>query len=84
VIRTDLPDDLLCAWLFALDQASDQWLMRHWPQLNREACATLSDATVAALLIAARTSISGLTKWNAANFLNCSRLPLGCSGNCAE
>ena len=45
VIRTDLPDDLL----FALDQASDQWLMSHWEQLDRAAIATLSGATVAAM-----------------------------------
>ena len=49
VIRTVLPDDLLFAWLFALDQASDQWLMSHWEQLDRAAIATLSGATVAAM-----------------------------------
>jgi AcrR family transcriptional regulator len=49
VIRTDLPDELLFAWLFALDQASDRWLMNHWEQMDREACATFSDATVAAM-----------------------------------
>lgn len=49
VIRTDLPDDLLFAWMFALDQASDQWLMNHWEQIDRQACVTVSDHTVAAM-----------------------------------
>jgi AcrR family transcriptional regulator len=47
VIRTDLPDDLLFTWLFALDRASDHWLMSHWEHLDREAVAQLSDHTVA-------------------------------------
>jgi AcrR family transcriptional regulator len=49
VIRTDLPDDLLFAWISALDQASDRWMMNHWEQMDRGAIATLSGATVAAL-----------------------------------
>jgi AcrR family transcriptional regulator len=49
VIRADLPDDLLFMWLFALDQASDQWLMSHWQQMDRTAVAPLSDQTVAAM-----------------------------------
>jgi AcrR family transcriptional regulator len=49
VIRADLPDDLLAAWLFALDQASDQWLMSHWEQMDRAACAAFSDTTVAVI-----------------------------------
>src|SRR5262249_837088 len=49
VVRTDLPDELLCAWLFALDQASDQWMMNHWQHLDPDAVAFLSDQTVAAL-----------------------------------
>jgi AcrR family transcriptional regulator len=49
VIRADLPDDLLSAWIFALDQASDQWLMSHWEQMDREACAAFSDTTVAVI-----------------------------------
>jgi AcrR family transcriptional regulator len=49
VIRTDLPDDLLFAWISALDQASDRWMMNHWEQMDRAAIATLSGATVAAL-----------------------------------
>lgn len=49
VIRTDQPDDLLFAWISALDQASDRWMMNHWEQMDRAAIATLSGATVAAL-----------------------------------
>jgi AcrR family transcriptional regulator len=49
VIRMDLPDDLLFTWLFALDQASDQWVMSHWEQMDRAAVAALSDHTVAAM-----------------------------------
>ena len=49
VIRADLPDDLLSTWIFALDQASDQWLMSHWEQMDRQACAAFSGTTVAAL-----------------------------------
>ena len=49
LIRTDLPDDLIVAWLFALDQASDQWLLAHWEHVDRAALAQLSDQTVAAL-----------------------------------
>src|SRR5947208_1247169 len=37
VIRTDVPDELIFAWLQALDDASDQWLLTHWEHLAREA-----------------------------------------------
>jgi AcrR family transcriptional regulator len=49
VIRTDLPDDLLFAWLLALDQASDDWLMRNWEQIERATVVQISDQTVTAL-----------------------------------
>jgi hypothetical protein len=49
VIRADVPDDLLAAWMFALDQASEQWLMSHWEQMDREACAAFSDTSVAVI-----------------------------------
>ncbi len=58
VIRTDLPDDLLFAWLFALDQASDQWLMSHWEQMDRAAVEALSDHTVAAMRSALAPGVS--------------------------
>ena len=49
VIRTDLPDELLFAWLHALDYASDHWLMDHWERLDRADIARISDRTVAAM-----------------------------------
>jgi AcrR family transcriptional regulator len=49
VIRADLPDELLFAWLHALDHASDRWLMDHWESLDRTAVARISDQTVAAM-----------------------------------
>ncbi len=40
MIRTDLPAELLFAWLFEFDQASDQWLMSHsrWIVLRSLRC----------------------------------------------
>lgn len=49
VIRTDLPGELLFAWLHALDHASDQWLMDHWERLEPADIARVSDQTVAAI-----------------------------------
>jgi AcrR family transcriptional regulator len=49
VIRTDLPDELIFAWLMALDQASDDWLMSRWEGMDRAAIARLSDQTIAAI-----------------------------------
>jgi len=49
VIRTDLQDELLFAWFMALDEASDQWLMSHWEQMDRAEVSALSDATVDAM-----------------------------------
>jgi len=48
-IRTDLSDDLIFAWLQALDSASDHWLLAHWQHLDREAIADVSDQTVEAM-----------------------------------
>lgn len=48
-IRTDLSDELIFAWVHALDSASDQWLLAHWQHLNREAIAHVSDQTVDAM-----------------------------------
>jgi len=62
VIRADLPDDLLFAWMFALDQASYQWLMSHWERMDRAAVSALSDRTVAAMrgaLMPGSTSADG-------------------------
>ena len=49
VIRTDIPGELIFAWLQALDEASDQWLLAHWKDLDRAAIAQVSDQTVDAM-----------------------------------
>jgi len=49
VIRTDIPGELIFAWLQALDEASDQWLLAHWKDLDRAAIARVSDQTVDAM-----------------------------------
>ena len=46
VIRTDMSEHLIFAWLQALDDASDHWLLAHWSKLDREAIAHISDQTV--------------------------------------
>lgn len=55
VIRTDLPDELLFAWLDALDDASDHWLLARWESLTPDDIARISDATVEAM----RRALSG-------------------------
>ena len=49
VIRNDMSEDLIFAWLQALDDASDHWLLAHWSDLDREAIAHISDLTVDAM-----------------------------------
>ena len=49
VIREDIPGKLIFAWLQALDEASDQWLLAHWKDLDRAAIARISDQTVDAM-----------------------------------
>jgi len=49
LIRTDLPDELLLAWLQGLDRASDDWMLTHWNELDRESIGRVSDATVEAM-----------------------------------
>ena len=49
VIRTDIPDELIFAWLQALDEASDRWLLAHWKDLDRASIAQVSDRTVDAM-----------------------------------
>jgi len=49
VIRTDLPDDLLMAWVEALDDAHDRWLLRHWQELHRDSLSAAADRLVDAL-----------------------------------
>jgi AcrR family transcriptional regulator len=48
-IRADVPDALLFAWLDALDDASDRWLLGHWQELDQAAVARVSDQTVEAM-----------------------------------
>jgi AcrR family transcriptional regulator len=49
VIRSDIPDELIFAWLQALDDASDQWLLVQWKDLDRAAISRISDQTVDAM-----------------------------------
>jgi AcrR family transcriptional regulator len=49
VIRSDVPDDLLFAWLVALDDAGDQWLLARWERLTRQDIARVSDQVVDAM-----------------------------------
>jgi len=49
LIRDDLPDALLFAWLRHIDQASDDWLLAEWAHQTRDDIARISDATVAAM-----------------------------------
>src|SRR5947209_2603491 len=39
MICTDVPDELIFAWIEALDTASDGWLLVHWQELDRAAIA---------------------------------------------
>jgi AcrR family transcriptional regulator len=48
-IRSDLPDELIFAWLDALDEASDRWLLARWEHLDREMVGQVSDQTVDAM-----------------------------------
>lgn len=49
LIRTDLPDELLFVWLQGLDRVSDDWLLAHRSELDRETVARPSNATVEAM-----------------------------------
>jgi AcrR family transcriptional regulator len=46
VIRRDLPDDLLMAWIRAVDDANDGWVLDHWEELDRDALAAAADRVV--------------------------------------
>ena len=48
-MRTDVPDELIFAWMGALDDASDHWLLTKWKNLDREAIGHVSDQTVDAM-----------------------------------
>ncbi len=49
VIRTDIADEMIFAWLQALDDASDHWLVANWKHLDRESIQRVSDQTVDAM-----------------------------------
>ena len=49
VIRTDIPGEMIFAWLQALDDASDHWLVANWEYLDRESIQRVSDQTVDAM-----------------------------------
>jgi AcrR family transcriptional regulator len=46
VIRTDLPDDLLMAWVRAVDDAHDRWVLEHWQELDRDALSAAAERMV--------------------------------------
>jgi AcrR family transcriptional regulator len=46
VIRDDVPEELLGAWVSALDSAGDQWLLAHWEQLDDAALQQHADRIV--------------------------------------
>jgi hypothetical protein len=46
VIRTDMPNDLLLAWVRAVDDANDRWILEHWDQLDRQALEAAADRVV--------------------------------------
>ncbi len=46
VIRTDLPDELLMAWVRAVDDASDRYVLDHWEELDHAALAAAADRVV--------------------------------------
>jgi AcrR family transcriptional regulator len=37
LIRTDLSEELLMAWVQALDDANDRWILEHWNELDEHA-----------------------------------------------
>ena len=49
IIRTDLADELLFAWIEKLDSASDDWLLAHWNELDIATMTRISDVTVDAM-----------------------------------
>lgn len=46
VIRTDIPDDLLMAWVEAVDDAHDRWLLKHWRELDQDALGASAERVV--------------------------------------
>jgi AcrR family transcriptional regulator len=46
VIRTDIPIDLLMAWVRAVDDANDRWILEHWNELDVDALRSAADRVV--------------------------------------
>jgi AcrR family transcriptional regulator len=46
VIRTDIPDDLMMAWVRAVDDANDRWILENWDQLDVDALEAAADRVV--------------------------------------
>jgi AcrR family transcriptional regulator len=46
VVRTDLPDELLMAWVRAVDDANDRYILDHWAELDYDALAAAADRVV--------------------------------------
>ena len=46
IVRTDLPDDLLMAWVRAVDDASDRWILEHWDELDLAALQAAAERVV--------------------------------------
>jgi AcrR family transcriptional regulator len=49
LVRDDIPQDLLLAWLQALDRSGDDWLLTHWDALTRDEIAHVADQVSAAM-----------------------------------
>jgi AcrR family transcriptional regulator len=49
IVRDDVPEDLLLAWLQALDRSGDDWLLAHWVTLTPDDIARFADQTSAAM-----------------------------------
>ena len=60
VLRTDLPDDLLMAWMRAVDDAHDRWILDHWAEMDDEAMSAAVDRVVDGLrrLVGVRECLS--------------------------
>ncbi len=46
VVRTDLPVDLLLAWLWSLDEAIDRWIADHFQSISYDEAQGIADLTV--------------------------------------
>ncbi len=56
-------DELIFAWLQALDDANDRWLLAHWSQFDCEGIAAYSDLTVDAMRRILAPATAHETEW---------------------